>query len=78
MGCVLRARLNGVLMALEGGGSGKVRVSVPGGKMGEKWEVEGLVEGQSGGTILKNWRDKTLARAYRVRGEEKSKIRSRV
>lgn len=55
-------------MALEGGGYGEVRVSVPGGKMGGKWEVEGLVEGQSGGTILKNWRDKTLARAYRVRG----------
>ena len=36
VGFILRARLNGVMMALEGGGYGKVRVSVPGGKMGEK------------------------------------------
>ena len=78
MGFILRPRLNGVLMALEGGGCRKVRVSVPGGKMGEKWGVEGQVEGQSGGTILKNWRDKTLARAYRERGEERAKKRSRV
>ena len=36
MGFILRPRLNGVLTALEGGGSGKVRVPVPGCKMGEK------------------------------------------
>lgn len=35
-GFILRPRLNGVLMALEGGGSGKVRVPVPGGEIGEK------------------------------------------
>ena len=35
-GASLRPRLNGVLMALEGGGSGKVRVPVPEGKIGEK------------------------------------------
>ena len=46
--------------------------------MGEKWEVGGQVEGQSGGTIMKNWRDKTLARAYRERGEERAKKRIRV
>lgn len=78
MGFILRPRLNGVLMALEGGGYGKVRVSDPGTKMDEKQEVGGQVEGQSGGTILKNWRDKTPARAYHVRGEEKAKIRSKV
>lgn len=75
---ILRPRLNGVLMALEGGGSGKVRVSDPGAKMDEKWEVEGQVEGQSGGTILKNWRDKTLAHTYRVRGGQRAKKRSKV
>ncbi|OYP61234.1 hypothetical protein CIL02_06640 [Prevotella sp. P3-122] len=47
-------------------------------EIGEKWGVGGQVEGQSGGTILKNWRDKTLARAYRERGEERAKKRSRV
>ena len=36
VGFILRARLNGVLMALEGGGCRKVRVSVPEAKMGEK------------------------------------------
>ena len=35
VGFILRPRLNGVLMALEGGGSGKVRVSGPGCKMDE-------------------------------------------
>ena len=65
-------------MALEGGGSGKVRISDSGGKIGEKWGVEGQVEGQSGGTKKKKWRDKTLARTYRVRGGQKSKKRSKV
>ena len=51
MGFILRPRLNGVLMALEGGGSGKVRVSVPGGKMGEKWEVGLQVGLQTGVTF---------------------------
>lgn len=78
MGFILRPRLNGVLMAFEGGESGKVRVLVPRGKIDEKWEVEGQVEGQSGGTILKKWRDKTLARAYRVRGGQRAKKRSKV
>ena len=78
MGFILRPRLNGVLMALEGGESGKVRVSDPGTKMDEKWEVEGQVEGQSGWTILKNWRDKTLAHTYRVRGGQRAKKRSKV
>ena len=36
VGFILRPRLNGVLIALEGGGYGEVRVSVPGGKIGEK------------------------------------------
>ena len=35
MGFILRPRLNGVLMALKGGGSGEVRVSVPTGKLAE-------------------------------------------
>lgn len=78
VGFILRPRLNGVMMALEGGGSGKVRVLVPRGKIDEKWEVEGQVEGQSGGTILKNWRDITLARAYRVRGGQRAKKKSKV
>ena len=78
VGFILRPRLNGVLMALEGGESGKVRVSAPGTKMDEKWEVGGQVEGQSGGTFLKNWRDKTLAHAYRVKGGQRAKKRSKV
>ena len=36
VGFILRPRLNGVLMALEGGGYGKVRVPFPGGEIGEK------------------------------------------
>lgn len=48
MGFILRPRLNGVLMALEGGGSGKVRVSVPGSKMGEKLGVDIQVDIQTG------------------------------
>nr|DAY67599.1 MAG TPA: protein of unknown function (DUF5374) [Caudoviricetes sp.] len=36
VGFILRARLNGVMMALEGCGSGKVRVPFPGGEIGEK------------------------------------------
>lgn len=48
VGFILRPRLNSVLMALEGGGSGKVRVPVPGAKMGEKWGG-----GYSGG--YSNW-----------------------
>ena len=36
VGFILRPRLNGVLMALEGGGYGKVRVPYPGGEIGEK------------------------------------------
>ena len=78
MGFILRPRLNGVLMALEGGGYGKVRVPFPEGEIGGKCEVGGQVEGQSGGTILKKWRDKTLARAYRVRGGQRAKKRSKV
>ena len=36
VGFILRPRLNGVLMALKGGGPGEVRVSDPGTKMDEK------------------------------------------
>ena len=78
MGFILRARLNGVLMALEGGGYGKVRVPFPGGEFGEKWGVGLQVGLQSGVTFSENWGYKTLARAYPVRGEEKAKIRSKV
>ena len=78
VGFISRPRLNGVLMALEGGESGKVRVSDPGTKMDEKWEVEGQVEGQSGGTLLKNWMDKTLAHTYHVRWGQRAKKRSKV
>jgi hypothetical protein len=46
VGFILRPRLNGVLMALEGGGSGKVRVSDP----GAKWAKNGRWEDR--------WRDK--------------------
>ena len=38
VGFILRPRLNGVMTALEGGGSGKVRVSVPGAKMAKNME----------------------------------------
>lgn len=48
VGFILRPRLNGVLMALEGGESGKVRVSVPGSKMGEKSGVDIQVVIQTG------------------------------
>ena len=36
VGFISRPRLNGVLRALEGDGSGKVRVPVPGGEIDEK------------------------------------------
>ena len=78
MGFILRARLNGVLMALEGGGYGKVRVPFPGGEIGEKLEVDIQVVIQTGYSFSENWIFKTLARAYRVRGEEKAKKRSKV
>ena len=48
MGFILRPRLNGVLMALEGGGCRKVRVSVPEAKMGEKQGVDIQVVIQTG------------------------------
>lgn len=48
MGFILRPRLNGVLMALEGGGSGKVRVSVSGAKMDVKQGVDIQVVIQTG------------------------------
>lgn len=51
MGFILHPRLNGVLMALEDGESGKVRVSVPGAKMGEKSGVGLQVGLQSGVTF---------------------------
>lgn len=47
-GLVLRPRLNGVLMALEGGGSEKVRVSVPGSKMDVKTGVDIQLDIQTG------------------------------
>mgnify|MGYP006873066158 CR=1 FL=1 len=78
VGLLLRPRLNGVRMALEGGGAGKVRVPIPECKMGEKWEVGLQVGLQTGVTFSENWGYKTLARAYRERGEEKSKKRSKV
>ena len=65
-------------MALEGGGSGKVRVSVPGAKMDEKHGVDIQVVIQTGYSFLESWIFKTLARAYRVRGGQKSKKRSKV
>ena len=75
---MLRPRLNGVLMALEGGGSGKVRVSVPGAKMDEKHGVDIQVVIQTGYSFSENWIFKTLARAYRVRGGQRAKKRSKV
>lgn len=68
VGFILRPRLNGVLMALEGGGSGKVRVPHPGSKMGEKTGVDIQVVIQTGYSFSENWIFKTLAHAYRVRG----------
>lgn len=50
VGFILRPRLNGVLMALEGGGSGKVRVPFPEGEIGEK-----MRGGRTGGGT--KWRD---------------------
>ena len=78
MGLLLRPRLNGVLMALEGGGSGKVRIPVPGSKMGEKTGVDIQVVIQTGYSFSENWIFKTLARAYRVRGGQRAKKRSKV
>ena len=78
MGFILRPRLNGVLMALEGCGCRKVRVPFPGGEIGEKLEVGLQVGLQRGVTFSENWGYKTLARAYPVRGGEKAKIRSKV
>ncbi|QFQ13642.1 hypothetical protein C7Y71_011845 [Pseudoprevotella muciniphila] len=65
-------------MALEGGGSGKVRVSVPEGEIGEKRGVGLQVGLQSGVTFSENWGYKTLARAYRVRGWQQAKKRSKM
>ena len=65
-------------MALEGGGCRKVRGSVPEAKMGEKWEVDILVVIQTGYSFSENWIFKTLARAYRERGVQRAKKRSRV
>ena len=48
MGLLLRPRLNGVRMALEGGGFGKVRVPYPGSKMSEKTGVDIQVVIQTG------------------------------
>ena len=73
VGFILHPRLNGVLMALEGGGSGKVRVPVPGGEIGEKWGAGLQVGVQSGVTFSENWGYKTLAHAYRVRGGNEPK-----
>lgn len=78
VGFILRPRLNGVLMALEGGGTGKVRVPVPGCKMGEKRGVGLQVGLQSGVTFSENWGYKTLAHAYRVMGGQRAKKRSKV
>ena len=78
VGFILRPRLNGVLMALEGGGSGKVRVPVPEGEIGEKGGVGLQVGLQSGVTFSENWGYKTLAHAYRVRGGQRAKKRSKV
>lgn len=75
---MLRPRLNGVLMALEGGEPGKVRASDPGAKMGEKWRVGLQVGLQSGVTFSENWGYKTLAHAYRERGGQRAKKRSKV
>lgn len=47
-GLPLRPRLNGVLIALEGGGFGKVRVPYPGAKMDEKTGVDIQVVIQTG------------------------------
>ena len=55
-------------MALEGVGSVKVRVPVPGCKMGEKQGVDIQVVIQTGYSFWKNWIFKTRAHAYRVRG----------
>ena len=65
-------------MALEGGGCRKVRVPFPGGEIGEKYGVDIQVVIQTGYSFSENWIFKTLARAYRVRGEEKAKIRSKM
>ena len=78
VGFILRPRLNGVLMALEGGGCRKVRVPFPGCKMGEKQGVDIQVVIQTGYSFSENWIFKTLARAYRVRGEQRAKKRSKV
>ena len=78
MGFILRPRLNVVLMALEGGGSGKVRVSVPWAKMDEKHGVDIQVVIQTGYSFSENWIYKTLARAYLVRGGQRAQKRSKV
>ena len=65
---MLRPRLNGVLMALEGGGSGKVRVPFPGTKMDEKHGVDIQVVIQTGYSFSENWIFKTLARVPHVEG----------
>lgn len=67
VGFMLRPRLNGVLMALKGGGSGEVRASDPGAKMGEKWRV-GLQVGLQVGLHFRKTGVTKLLPTHTVRG----------